>query len=138
MTDGWLPRALLACVASACVAIVASVAIVVDPTGRRPLYVAFLAWPLLAAVLTTVNDEPWRLPRFAAVFCGSLVGLTLLFGAVADARMLEAALGSVPVADLALVVNPVMAVLVGGALVLSYCGVFRWGGGSGVNDGRVV
>jgi hypothetical protein len=134
MTDGWLPRVALAGVASACVAFVGSVAVVADPSGAEPLYVAFTAWPLLAAALTAVSVEPWRLPRFAAVFCGSLVGLTLLFGAVADYRMLEAALAGVPGAGLTLAVNPVMAVLVCGALVLSYYGVFRCGGS--VNDER--
>lgn len=136
MTDERLPHVVLAGVASAIVAFVASFAIVADPTGTEPLYVTLLAWPVIVAAFAAVNVDVERLPRFAAVFCGSLVGLTLLFGAVVDYRLLGAALDGVPAADLALSVNPVMAVLVGGALVLSYYGVFQCGRGG--NDGRAV
>lgn len=139
MPDGRLPHVVLAGVASAIVAFVAAYAIVADPTGTEPLYVALLAWPVVVAVFAAVNVEPERLPRFAAVFCGSLVGLTLLFGALVDDSLLTAALDGVPTADLALAVNPVMAVLVGGALVLSYYGVFQCGHREDDgNDGRAV
>ena len=139
MTDGRLPHAVLAGVASAIVAFVASFAIVADPTGTKPLYATLLAWPVVVAAFAAVNVDAERLPRFAAVFCGSLVGLTLLFGAVVDYSLLTAALDGVPTADLALAVQPVMAILVGGALVLSYYGVFRLGGDrDGGNDGRAV
>ena len=136
MSDRRLPRLVVAGVASAVVAVVASFAVVADPTGTAPLYAALLAWPLLAAAFVAADGDPERLPRFAVVFCGSLVGLTLLFGAVADYRLLEAALDGVETTGFAPAVNPVMAVLVGGALALSYFGVFEWGdGGSG---GRAV
>lgn len=139
MTDGRLPHVVLAGVASAIVAFVASFAIVADPTGTESLYATLLAWPVVVATFAAVNVEAERLPRFAAVFCGSLVGLTLLFGAVVDYTLLTAALDGVPTADLALAVNPVMAVLVGGALVLSYYGVFQCGHReNGGNDGRAV
>jgi hypothetical protein len=139
MTDGRLPHVVLAGVASAIVAFVASFAIVADPTGTESLYATLLAWPVVVATFAAVNVEAERLPRFAAVFCGSLVGLTLLFGAVVDYTLLTAALDGVPTADLALAVNPVMAVLVGGALVLSYYGVFQLGDREdGGNDGQAV
>lgn len=139
MTHGSLPRVVVAGVASAVVAFVASFAIVADPTGVEPLYGTLLVWPMVVAAFAAVNVDAGRLPRFAAVFCGSLVGLTLLFGAVADYRLLGAALDAVPTGGLSLAVNPVMAVLVGGALVLSYYGVFQLGGrDEGGNDGRAV
>lgn len=139
MTDGRLPHLVLAGVASAVVAFVAAVAVVADPTGTGALYAALLAWPVVAAALASVNADAERLPRFAAVFCGTLVGLALLFGAVVDYRLLGAALEGVPSAGLALAVNPVMAVLVGGAFVLSYYGVFQCGRReNGGNDGRAV
>ena len=139
MTDGRLPHVVVAGVASAIVAFVASFAIVADPTGPEPLYATLLAWPVVVAAFAAVNVDAQRLPRFAAVFCGSLVGLTLLFGAVVDYSLLDAALSGVPTGGLSLAVNPVMAVLVGGALVLSYYGVFQLGGREdGGNDGRAV
>lgn len=139
MTGGRLPRRVLAAVASASVAFVSSFAIVADPTGTKPLYATLLVWPVIVASFAAVNVDAERLPRFAAVFCGSLVGLALLFGAVVDYRLLGAALDGVPTGDLALTVNPVMAVLVGGALVLSYYCVFQLGGRKdGGNDGRAV
>jgi hypothetical protein len=136
MSDGRLPRVVFAGVASAVVAFVASFAVVVDPSGTAPLYAALLSWPLLAVGFAAVEVDPERLPRFAVVFCGSLVGLTLVFGAVADYRLLQAALEGVETAGFAPAVNPVMAVLVGGALALSYYGVFEWGDGDG--GGRAV
>jgi hypothetical protein len=131
MSDKRLPGVVLAGVASAAVAFVASFAVVVDPSGTARLYAALLAWPVVAVAFTAVNVDPERLPRFAVVFCGSLVGLTLLFGAVADYRLLRAALDGVATAGFAPAVNPVMAVLVGGALALSYYGVFEWSDGDG-------
>lgn len=136
MSHGRLPRVVVAGVVGAVVAFVASFAVVVDPTGAAPLYAALLAWPLLVVAFTAVNVDPERLPQFAVVFCGSLVGLTLLFGAVVDDRLLDVALAGVAATDLAPAVNPVMAVLVGGALALSCYGVFQWGRGG--NDGRGV
>lgn len=139
MTDGRLPHVVLAGLASAVVSFVAVFATVADPSGTGPLYVALLAWPVVVAVFAAVNVEVERLPRFAAVFCGSLVGLTLLFGAVVDYRLLGTALDGAPTPGVALAVNPVMAVLVGGALVLAYYGVFQCGRREdGGNDGRVV
>ena len=132
MSQGRLPHVVVAGVAGAVVAFVASFAVVADPTGTAPLYAALLVWPLVVVAFSAVNVDPERLPRFAAVFCGSLVGLTLLFGAVVDDRLLEAALEGAAATDLAPAVNPVMAVLVAGALALSYYGVFEWGrGGDG-------
>lgn len=139
MSEWRLSHVVLAGVASAAVAFVASFAIVADPTGPEPLYAALLAWPVVVGAFVAVEAEARRLPRFAAVFCGSLVGLTLLFGAVVDYSLLDAALAGVPTGAVEFAVNPVMAVLVGGALVLSYYGVFQCGNGrQGGNDGRAV
>ncbi|QLD89282.1 hypothetical protein HWV07_09680 [Natronomonas salina] len=139
MSEWRLSHVVLAGVASAIVAIVAAFAIVVNPTGLEPFYAALLAWPVVVGAFVAVDAEARRLPRFAAVFCGSLVGLTLLFGAVVDYSLLDAALSGVPAGAVGFAVNPVMAVLVGGALVLSYYGVFQCGNGrKGGNDGRAV
>lgn len=131
-----LPGVVVVGTASAVVAFVASFAVVADPTSTVPLYGTLLSWPILVAAFTVVNVDPEELPRFAVVFCGSLVGLTLLFGAVVDYRLLGAGIDSIAAADFVLAVNPVMAVLVGGALALSYYSVFEWG--STDSDGRTA
>lgn len=136
MSDVRLSRVVVAGVTSAVVAFVASFAVVATPTGVEHVYATGFVWSVLVVGFTAINVEPARLPRFAVVFCGSLVGLSVLFGALVDYRLLDAALGDAATAGLAFAVNPVMAVLVGGALVLSFYGVFQCGCGASERDGR--
>lgn len=105
--------------------VVVTTAAVFGPQTGSELYGALLVWPLPAAAALAVGVDARRLSRFAVVFCGSLVGLSLLFGAVAGYRMLGALVG-VPPSTVGLTVNPVMTVLAGGAIVLSYYAVFEW------------
>jgi hypothetical protein len=105
--------------------VVITTAAVFGPQTGAELYGALLVWPLPAATAWAVGVDARRLSRFAVVFCGSLVGLSLLFGAVAGYRMLGALVG-VPRVGVGLTVNPVMTVLAGGAIVVSYYAVFEW------------
>jgi len=65
--------------------------------------------------------------RFALVFCGSLVGLALLFSTLGGDRLLEAGVVGIEPGGIELIVNPVLFVLVAGALSLSYYVVFECG-----------
>lgn len=138
MTVNRLSDAVVAGTTSAIVAGVTSFAVVATPTGLEHVYATGFVWSVLVVGFVAANVEPGRLPRFAAVFCGSLVGLALLFGTVVDYRLLGAALDGVPNVDLSVAFNPVMAVLVAGALGLSYYGVFRCGRRDSGNDGRTA
>lgn len=117
---------------------VVTTAAVFGPQTGAELYGALLVWPLPAATAVAVGVDARRLSRFAVVFCGSLVGLSLLFGTIVGYRMLGTLIG-VPPSSVGLSVNPVMTVLVGGAIVLSYYAVFEWDdserGGSAIVGG---
>lgn len=123
-------------VATAAVTLVASAVVFVDPTVRELLLAALVIWVPLTVVVSSLDVDGSRLARFALVFSGSLVGLVLLAWSVVGSRPLEAALYGVASVDLAVGVQPAMAVLVGGALALAYHGVFEWDGFGG--DGRTV
>ena len=105
--------------------VVVTTAAVFGPHTGAELYGALLVWPLPAVTAWVVGVDARRLSRFAVVFCGSLVGLSLLFGVVVGYRMLGTLVGVAP-AGIGVSVNPVMTVLAGGAIVLSYYAVFVW------------
>lgn len=123
-TAGWGATAF----ATGAITLVASTVVFVDPTVRELLLAAVVVWVPLTLLVSTLEVDGSRLTRFALVFSGTLVGLLLLAWPVVGRRPLEAALYRVASADLAVGVHPAMAVLVGGALALSYYGVFEWGG----------
>jgi hypothetical protein len=125
MRDASYRNAVLTVAATALLVVVATGAVFGPPAGPE-LYGALVVWPLPAALLWAVGVNPHRLSRFVVVFCGSLVGLSLLLGGLAGYRMLSAALTNGQPYGLGLTVNPVMAVLVGGALVVAYYAVFEW------------
>jgi hypothetical protein len=122
--EGKVPSVATTAAVTALLVVVTTAAVFGPQTGAE-LYGALLVWPLPAATALAVGVDARRLSRFAVVFCGSLVGLSLLFGTVVGYRMLGALIG-VPPADVGLSVNPVMTVLAGGAIVLSYYAVFEW------------
>ncbi|MEF8809176.1 hypothetical protein [Natronomonas sp.] len=119
--------------ASAIVPVVAAAAVFIDPTPRELLQAAVLGWLPLAAAVGTADVDPTRLSRFAIVFCGTLVGLTLLVAPLFGRPVFDIGLYRISSLQFAVPINPVMAVLVGGATALSYYGVFEWG--PEANDG---
>ncbi|WP_336135071.1 hypothetical protein [Natronomonas amylolytica] len=125
-----------AVVASAVVPVVAAAVVFVDPTPRELLQAAVLGWLPLAVAVGTADVNPARLSRFAIVFCGTLVGLTLLVATLLGQPVLDIGLYRVSSLQFAVPINPVMAVLVGGAAALSYYGVFEWG--PEASDGTAV
>lgn len=138
-TVGWTARTVrsgathlvAAAVSAASIALVAASVVFV---GAAPLQLAtavLAGWVPLMALLATVEADPDRLQRFVLVFCGSLVGLALLVGALVGHPTLDAALVRLAGVEFVVAVNPVMAVLVGGAVALAYYGVFEWDGGTG-------
>jgi hypothetical protein len=129
--DRWL----VAAATSGVVALVAASVVFVDPTFGELLTAALTVWVPLSVAFGLANADPARLSRFTVVFCGSLVGLTLLVSLLPGSRILDVALLGLAEGRLAVPINPVMAVLVGGASALAYYGVFAWGPNRGGNDG---
>jgi hypothetical protein len=127
---------LAAVVASGVITLVAASVVFVDPTRTELLVATLTVWVPLAAAFGAAGTDPARLSRFTVVFCGSLVGLTLLTNSFSSGPVLDAAFYGLETGRLAVPINPVMAVLVGGATSLSYYGVFEWG--PETNDGTPV
>lgn len=124
---GWVVTA----AASGIITFVAATAVFVDPTSVELLVATIVVWiPLLVAFRAT-GGEPRRLSTFAVVFCGSLLGLTLLVSTLLGGTVLGIGLYGLAELRLAVPINPVMAVLVGGAVSLAYYAVFEWGDASG-------
>lgn len=126
-------------VAAATMALVGVAVVFVGATPAQLALAVLAGWVPLMALLASVETRPVRLGRFVAVYCGSLVGLTLLAGGLVGHRALDAEVTRLAGLEFAVAVQPVMAVLVGGAVALAYYGVFRWGA-DGVDgaDGRSV
>jgi hypothetical protein len=118
---------LAAAVTSGVMTLVAASVVFVDPTRTELLLAALTVWVPLAAAFGATGTDPARLSRFTVVFCGSLVGLTLLTSSLSSVPVLDVAFYGLETGRLAVPINPVMAVLVGGATALSYYGVFEWG-----------
>lgn len=129
----------VAATAAGAIALFAAAVVFVGATPGQLALAVLAGWVPLMALLASVETRPVRLGRFVAVYCGSLVGLTLLAGGLVGHRALDAEVTRLAGLEFAVAVQPVMAVLVGGAVALAYYGVFRWGA-DGVDgaDGRSV
>jgi hypothetical protein len=84
--EGKVPSVATTAAVTALLVVVTTAAVFGPQTGAE-LYGALLVWPLPAATALAVGVDARRLSRFAVVFCGSLVGLSLLFGTVVGYRM---------------------------------------------------
>lgn len=127
MTGAEVRGAAIAAITTAIVAGVTTGTIITTQTTIIPLAGTVIVWIGLFAGVNLINIEATDLPQFAVVFCGSLLGLTLLFGTLVNYHLLNTYLTNPYLADATLAVNPVMAILVGGALALAYTAVFEWG-----------
>lgn len=115
-----------ATVASGAIALFGAAVVFVGATPTQLSLAVLAGWVPLMALLSTTDPEPGRCWRFVLVFCGSLVGLTLLVGGLVGNPALDATLVGLAGLEFAAAVNPVMSVLVGGAVALAYYGVFEW------------
>ncbi|MFQ3318505.1 MAG: hypothetical protein ACI8UR_001379 [Natronomonas sp.] len=140
MMDGRAVESLITALATGVITLVGASVVFHDPTGAELFQAALIGWVPLFVLLSMGNADPSRLSRFVFVFCGSLVGLSILLGSLVGYPMLNASLPRLAIVEFPIAVNPVMAVLVGGAMMLSYFAVFEWGADANGNgsDGRAV
>lgn len=111
--------------ATAFVVFVATSVVFATPTEPEPSVIAVGSWVLFVGVCRAWNVDTRTLSTFAVVFAGSLVGLSVLFSGLGGDRMLDDAFADIAPGGGELLVNPVVLVLVAGALALAYYGVFE-------------
>lgn len=133
-TVGWLVTA----VATGIITLVGAFVVFVGPTPTELLLAALAGWVPLFATVSSIDTEPNRISRFLFVFCGSLVGFAILVGNLTTQAALETGLSRLATLEFAVPVNPVMAILVGGALAISYFAVFEWDDATAGNERRAI
>lgn len=133
-TVGWLVTA----VATGIITLVGAFVVFVGPTPTELLLAALAGWVPLFASVSSIDTEPNRISRFLFVFCGSLVGFAILVGNLTTQAALQTGFHRLASVEFAVPVNPVMTVLVGGALAVAYFAVFEWDDTPAGNERRAV